>query len=71
MCVCVCVCVNSSILTSSVGLWDSQNSVDHEEGPRYAFFVKNKAKDLCKDKIWSFFMYFGSLFCDMSTNSFI
>ena len=40
-----------------VGLWGSQNSVNHKEGSKIGLFVKNEAKDLCKDKIWSFFVF--------------
>ena len=50
----LCLCVTVSVWTSSVGLWDFQNSVNHKEEPR-------KAKDLCKDKIWSFFVFWLSL----------
>ena len=48
----------------TVGLWDSQKSVNlRKELDR--FFVNTEAKDLCKDKIWSFFVFLAlsSLIC--------
>ena len=33
--------------------------------------VKNEDKNISKDKIWSFFKFFGLHFCDMFTNSII
>ena len=31
--------------------------MNHKEDSKIGLFVKNEAKDLCKDKIWSFFVF--------------
>ena len=39
--------------------------MNHKEGPKIGLFVKNEAKDLWKDKIWSFlvFLALSSVIC--------
>ena len=31
--------------------------MNHKEGRKIGLFVRNEAEDLCKDKIWSFFVF--------------
>ena len=31
--------------------------MNHKKGPEIGPFVKSEAKDLCKNKIWSFFVF--------------
>ena len=53
----------------SRGLRDSETTINNKD---LGLLVKKEAENICKDNTWSsFFLCFGSLFCDLLTNSFI
>ena len=61
-------CSFESVFQLARGVRDSQTSINDKD---LGLFVKKETKNICKDNIWSPFLCFGSLFCDLLTNSFI
>ena len=57
-----------SVFELNRGLRDSQTSINNKD---LGLLVKKETKNICKDNNWSPFLCFGSLFCDLLTNSFI
>ena len=52
----------------AVGLWCSQNSVNHKEGPRQVFLQNMRLKIYAQIRFVIFLCFWFSLFCDMSTS---